>query len=64
MNLIPRLLHWAIRRTDRRIERLNKRLLDPGGLAPWTEGAARTDIAEAQQFRAWLEKQLTKFGGK
>jgi hypothetical protein len=63
MNLIPRLLHWAIRRTDRHIERLNKRLLEPG-IAPWTEGAARTDIAETQQIRAWFNNQLTNFGGK
>jgi len=63
MNLIPRLLRWAIRRTDRRIERLNTRLREPG-IAPWTEGAIQVDIAESQQFRAWLEKQLTKFGGK
>jgi hypothetical protein len=63
MNLIPRLLHWAIRLTDRRIERLNKRLLEPG-LAPWTEGAVQVDIAEAHQFRAWLVKRLGSHGGQ
>jgi hypothetical protein len=63
MKLAAPLLRWAIARADRRIAKLEVRARQPG-LAPWTEGAAQVDIAEAQKVRAWLVKRLGSHGGQ